>query len=74
MILTAAYLLWTIQRVFLGPLNEKWKNLPDVNAREVFTLAPWALLVVVLGIYPLPILNMMEKSLGALAQTLGGGN
>ena len=31
-ILTAGYLLWTIQRVYLGPLNEKYKSLPRLTA------------------------------------------
>jgi NADH-quinone oxidoreductase subunit M len=72
-ILTAAYLLWTIQRIFLGPLNEKWKGLPDMSLRETLTLAPLVVLVLVLGIYPMPILNMMAKSLELLSQTMVAG-
>ena len=37
-ILTAGYMLWTLQRIFLGRLNEKYLDLPDINARE--TLHP----------------------------------
>ncbi len=69
-ILTAAYLLWTMQRVFLGPLNEKWKSLPEINTRELFTLVPLAILVIVLGIYPMPILNLVGSSLQELAKTM----
>jgi NADH-quinone oxidoreductase subunit M len=65
-ILTAAYLLWTVQRVFLGPLNEKWKDLPDINGRELFTLVPLAALVFILGVYPHPILRMIGPSLQSL--------
>ena len=72
-VLTAAYLLWTIQRVFLGPLNEKWKDLPDLNAREIFTLAPLAILLLLLGIYPTPILDMIGGSLQELARTMLAG-
>jgi NADH-quinone oxidoreductase subunit M len=72
-ILTAAYLLWTVQRVFLGPLNEKWKELPDVNRREIFTLAPLAVLVILLGVYPMPILNLIGKSMELLTQTMVAG-
>ncbi|HLG19444.1 MAG TPA: NADH-quinone oxidoreductase subunit M [Bdellovibrionota bacterium] len=66
-IITASYLLWTVQRVFLGPLNEKWKDLKDLNVRELFTLVPLAALVVFLGIYPMPILNMIGSSLEQLS-------
>ncbi len=72
-ILTAAYLLWTIQRIFLGPLVERWKALPDMNLRETLTLAPLVILVVVLGVYPAPILGMMGKSLELLTRTLVAG-
>ena len=65
-VLTAAYMLWTLQRVFLGQPNEKWKNLPDINGRELFTLVPLAVIVVVLGIYPSFILDMLTSSLNHL--------
>jgi len=40
-VVTAAFLLWTLQRVFLGPLNEKYKDFADVTFREKFTLPSW---------------------------------
>lgn len=65
-ILTAAYMLWTIQRVFLGKPNEKWSSLPDINGREMFTLVPLAIIVLTLGIYPSFMLNVMTSSLNHL--------
>ncbi len=65
-IITAGYVLWTIQRVFLGKLNPKYENIPDINGRELFTLVPLGILTIVLGIYPLPILNMIKYSLNHL--------
>ncbi|HMK38105.1 MAG TPA: NADH-quinone oxidoreductase subunit M, partial [Bacteroidota bacterium] len=38
-VLTAGYMLWVLQRVFLGTLPEKWKDLTDMNGRETFMLA-----------------------------------
>ena len=61
-VLTAGYLLWMMQRVFFGPLNEKYKDLLDLNGRELFTLAPLAVLVVAFGVYPQPLINMTQKS------------
>ncbi len=65
-VITAAYVLWTVQRVFLGKLNPKYENLPEINGRELFTLAPLAALTVFLGIYPMPVLDLMRTSLNYL--------
>jgi NADH-quinone oxidoreductase subunit M len=67
-VLTAGYILWTLQRMFLGTLNEKYKTLPDINGRELFTLVPLALIVIFLGIFPMPVLNLMSRSLGWVVQ------
>jgi NADH-quinone oxidoreductase subunit M len=69
-VITAGYMLWTLQRVFLGQLPEKWKGLTDMNGREMVMLWPLALIVIFLGIYPSPILNLMNTSLNALAGVL----
>jgi len=65
-VLTAAYLLWMMQRVFLGPLNEKYKGYADINGREIFTLAPLCILVIFFGVYPQPLINMTRGSVEAL--------
>ncbi len=65
-VLTAAYMLWTIQRVFLGQPKEQWAALPDVNGREMFTLIPLAVVVIILGIYPSLMLDLMTSSLNHL--------
>src|SRR5256885_560772 len=38
MILTAAYLLWMLKRVFYGPFNTRWSGLPDATLRETIPL------------------------------------
>ena len=62
-ILTAGYLLWTLQRMFLGKPNEKYLTLPEINARELFTLVPLGAIVIFLGIYPTPILELQGPAL-----------
>lgn len=62
-VLTAAYLLWTLQRMFLGELNPKYRELPEINGREIFTLVPLGIIVIYLGIYPMPILNLLNTSM-----------
>jgi NADH-quinone oxidoreductase subunit M len=74
-VLGAAYMLWTLQRVFLGPLNTKYTNLPEIGRREIFTLVPLAILIVVLGFYPHPVLDLLQASTNHLVELVwqGGG-
>jgi NADH-quinone oxidoreductase subunit M len=65
-VLTAGYLLWTLQRMFLGPPNEKYLKLPEINGRELFTLVPLAAIVLVLGVYPKAILQLQSPALVSL--------
>jgi len=51
-ILSAAYMLWTIQRVFFGPERPEFKAFPEVNSREISVLTPLAILCVALGVLP----------------------
>jgi NADH-quinone oxidoreductase subunit M len=76
-VLTAAYLLWAMQRVFLGKLNEKYKEFPDISFRETFSQVPLLFLCVVLGIFPFLLLDWMNSSISnlvaVLSQTRPGG-
>ncbi len=67
-ILTAGYLLWTIQRVYLGPVNEKYIALPEVNSRELFTLIPLGAIVILVGVYPSVVLDLLRASLDNINQ------
>jgi NADH-quinone oxidoreductase subunit M len=69
-IITAAYYLWTIQRIFLGKLNPKYATMPDLSWRERFTLYPLGALVVLFGFYPHPILGLVGSSLTALVDSV----
>jgi NADH-quinone oxidoreductase subunit M len=71
-VLTAAYLLWAMQRVFLGKLNEKYKEFPDISFREVFSQAPLLFLCLVLGIFPFLLLDWMNVSVEGLVGLLRG--
>jgi NADH-quinone oxidoreductase subunit M len=62
-ILTAGYLLWTLQRMFLGKPNEKYLTLPEISFRELFTLVPLGAIVIFLGIYPTPIIDLQSPAL-----------
>ena len=69
MILTAGYLLWMMKRVFFGPFNQKWNWLPDASPRELFPLFALAGLIVFVGVYPAPLINMISSSLTPIVHT-----
>ncbi len=60
-----------IQRVILGPLNQKWAKLPDINRREIVTLAPLMVPILLIGVYPKLILNYLTPTLTALLAKIG---
>ncbi|MBI4578206.1 MAG: hypothetical protein HY718_00795, partial [Planctomycetes bacterium] len=51
-VLTAGYILWMIQRVYLGKVREEYAGLPEATGREVFILTPFAILAIALGVLP----------------------
>jgi len=67
-IVTAAFLLWTIQRMFLGPLNPKWAHLKDMDRRELISLVPLMVAAVALGVYPKPLLSVMNAASVVIAR------
>ncbi len=69
---SAAYMLMVLQRVLLGPLNERWKAMPDVSARELVTLVPLLVIILAVGLYPLLVLHLQDASLQALLQHVTG--
>jgi NADH-quinone oxidoreductase subunit M len=69
-ILTAGYLLWTIQRVYLGATNEKYKMIEEINARELFTMIPLGIIVIIVGVYPSVVLDLIRASLDQLNQVV----
>ncbi len=65
-IITAAYCLWTLQRIFLGKLNDQYSTMPDINVRETLSLMPLGIITIALGVFPHPVLNLMKSTLGYL--------
>src|SRR6185436_15594514 len=71
-IVTAAYHLWALQRIQLGKWNDAlWKDkshFPDLTTREALTLIPMAAIVLILGFYPMPLLDLVGNGLNDLLQ------
>ncbi len=72
-VICAAYLLWAIQRVFLGTLPDKYKDYKDMNAREIFCQAPLLFLCVILGILPFLLLDWMDPTIREFQRILTTG-
>jgi len=69
-VLTAGYLLWTWQRVFLG-VNPNTAAYPDLSLREGLILLPFVLLAIALGVLPQTLLlGWMEPSVTGLVENL----
>lgn len=69
-VFTAAMFLWTIQRIFLGPLNTRWAALPDMDGREKLTLVPLAALMLIFGLYPKPLLDVINAAMTGLVAVI----
>jgi NADH-quinone oxidoreductase subunit M len=65
-VITAGFFLWMIQRVLLGPLNEKWADLRDMDMREKLSLYPLAALMIIIGIMPMWLLRPINNAMTEL--------
>ena len=74
--ISAAYFLWTIQRVFYGKYfvrQAAWEpNMRDLSFREKIMLIPLGILVVVLGVYPRLILDYSNETVRFFVEQLAG--
>ncbi|MHB9037654.1 MAG: complex I subunit 4 family protein [Armatimonadota bacterium] len=65
-VVTAAYMLWMLQRVLLGPLNPKWEKMPDANAREIVSVVPLMALTLLFGVIPGPLIAFFNSASQAI--------
>ncbi|KAF0106140.1 MAG: NADH-quinone oxidoreductase subunit M [Anaerolineaceae bacterium] len=67
LLFTGAYILKGIKSVLHGPLNEHWATgehkLTEINLREIIVMAPLMVLILVIGIYPAWILDVINKAM-----------
>lgn len=59
---TAGYHLWAVQRTLWGPYNEYLGDVKEIKWFEFTPLAIWVIIFVILGIYPQPIMDMMQTT------------
>ena len=70
LLLTAVVILGILQRVFSGPLNERWTAFPDLTTGERLALAPAIALMFTLGLYPQLILGVVNSTVIQMVQQL----
>jgi NADH-quinone oxidoreductase subunit M len=71
LVLGAAYTLWLVKRVIFGEVaNDKVAALKDINGREFLVLGALAAAVLLVGLWPAPLLDLMRASTEHLAQQL----
>ncbi|GAB4502361.1 MAG: NADH-quinone oxidoreductase subunit M [Anaerolineales bacterium] len=70
LLMTGAYILKGIKKVLHGPLNEHWAHgehrLTDISTREVIVIAPLMALMLILGIWPAWLLDVINKAMSML--------
>ncbi len=72
-IITAAYMLIMVRKVFMGPLNERWNWLTDLDRRELISLLPLVFLMIFIGILPGTLISLFETSILELVNVIRWG-
>ena len=67
-LLGAGYMLWTMQRVYLGQLKDKWSQLKDLDLREYIMFIPLTIIIIFLGFYPSAMLDIMNASVNSMVK------
>ncbi len=71
LVLSSIYILWLYQRVMTGPVTEGNERIRDLVPRELLVVAPLIALLLVLGIYPKPVLTIINPAVGNTMATIG---
>ena len=61
-ILAAIYVLWLYQRTMQGAVSDKVKKFRDLNVREAFAVGPLIVIIIALGIYPKPVIDVINPA------------
>lgn len=72
LVISALALLLMYQRIFSGAVNERLRRLPDLNRREWAVLLPLIVLLIVFGVYPLPLMDIANQTALAVVRFFAG--
>ncbi|OBB87788.1 NADH-quinone oxidoreductase subunit M [Mycobacterium sp. 852002-30065_SCH5024008] len=71
LVLSAIYMLWLYQRMMTGPVASGNEKIGDLRARELLVVAPLIALLFVLGVYPKPVLDIINPAVENTMTTIG---
>jgi NADH-quinone oxidoreductase subunit M len=71
-VLAAGYILWMIQRTFYGPPQEKFDEVKDADGLEKVYMFAFVALIMLVGIYPAIMTDMMKIGISPIAALIGG--
>ena len=71
LVLSAIYILWMYQRMMTGPVKQGSERLNDLVPREIVVVAPLVALLLVLGVYPKPVLDVISPAVNQTLTTIG---
>ncbi len=70
-VLAAVYILWMYQRMMHGPVKAGNEGFADLSAREIAVMAPVLAIIVVLGFYPKPVLDVITPAVDVTMTSIG---
>jgi NADH-quinone oxidoreductase subunit M len=70
-VLTAGYILWMLQRVFYGPPLDKFNDVPDANNIEKVCIFSFVVAIMLVGIYPAILTNVIKLGIEPIARLVG---
>ena len=70
--ITAVYILRLIAKVFFGPISDQWQALPDASRLEMATTGALVLVIVLVGIYPAPLINVINSGVLPFVERVAG--
>jgi len=72
-VLSAGYMLWTVRRIFFGPLMPQYRALGDAYGIELVPLFALTALIIFFGVWPAALTGVVEPGVLSLVTRLGGG-
>ena len=70
-VLAAIYILWMYQRTMNGPTAESVAAMPDLRVRELLAVVPLVALIIAMGVYPKPVLDVINPAVKATMSQVG---
>lgn len=70
-VLAALYILNMYQRIVTGPSVTETENFSDLSTREIIAFAPAVAIIIALGFYPQPVLNIINPAVDQIIETVG---